>query len=453
MFYDTIVAPCTPYGRSGVGILKISGIHSKRVAYKVLGKIPIPRYAYYSKFIDNLGAVIDSGIALWFPKPNSCTGEDVLELHCHGNPTILDLLIKTILSIHGIRLANPGEFSERSFLNNKIDLIQAESIMDLIHANSEAAVKSSLRSLQGFFSKEINSLILQVNKIRVLVEASINFPEDDTRILDHKITQDINNIFLKLIDINKISNSGFLLQEGVKVSLVGKPNSGKSSIFNALLLDNAAIVTDIEGTTRDILNESFQIDGITFHISDTAGLRSTDNIIEILGIKKTIEQIKLSDHILLVIDDTSEKFKKKKYISDFIKKFILNQRITILFNKSDLSKKKSYIKKSNFGYSCIYLSAKTGSGIEILKNHLKKQALGKNVIPGEIFLARRRHIDILSRVQKKIKNIKKIWMIERNVELLAEDLKSIQNILGEITGKVTSNQILNSIFSTFCIGK
>lgn len=448
MYHDTIVAQLTSYGKSSVGILRISGKYAKDVAYKALGQLPFPKFAYYTKFFN-----IDFGIAIWFPKPFSFTGEDILELHCHGNPVILDLLIKEILLIKNIRLANPGEFSERAFLNGKIDLIQAESIMDLINASSEASIKSSLRSLQGDFSKKINILINKIIKLRILLEALINFPEDDINLSEKKIKKELNNIFLDIFNIYKIANTGNIIREGIKVVIVGQPNSGKSSLFNALLLNESAIVTNIKGTTRDLLHENLLIDGILFQLTDTAGLHETNNFIEILGINKTKEQIKLADHIILMIDDTINIIEKNKIISNFVSRFPIDKKITILFNKSDLSRRKSGIIKKYNQLSYISISAKKGFGIKIFKEYLKKETLGLNYHSEETFLSRRRHINILKKSIKYIKKIKKEWMFFNNIECIAEDLKLIQNILGEITGFVTSEKILNSIFSDFCIGK
>ncbi|CAL4041912.1 tRNA modification GTPase MnmE [Buchnera aphidicola (Phyllaphis fagi)] len=457
IFDDTIVAQSTPYGRSSVGILKISGTKSKDVAYKILGKIPIKKYVNYLSFLDSSGAIIDKGIALWFPSPHSFTGEDVLELQGHGNPVILDLLIKTITSIDHVRLANPGEFSERAFLNGKIDLIQAESIMDLIHSNSEESIKSSLRSLQGLFSKKIHTLINNILHLRVLIETIINFPEDDITISNNKINTELDIIVNDINMMNKIAYSGNILKEGVKVVIVGEPNSGKSSIFNSLLLNDTSIVTDIEGTTRDLIHECINIGGIIFQITDTAGLRTTKNTIEILGINKTWQQINLSDHILYVIDSShANQLKLYQVFLNLSKKFPSKTRLTILFNKSDILDKKAYLKiDKKTGKSKIFISAKTGDGIEILKDHLKQEAIGLNVnnFFESVFSARRRHVNILQLIRKKIQISQINWKKLKNFELLADDLRLVQNYFNKITGSVTSDEVLDSIFSNFCIGK
>ncbi|CAL4317636.1 tRNA uridine-5-carboxymethylaminomethyl(34) synthesis GTPase MnmE [Buchnera aphidicola] len=453
-FYDTIVAQATPYGRSGIGILRISGLQAKYVAYKILKKIPPARYAYYTPFLDISGLVIDEGIAVWYPKPFSFTGEDILELQGHGNPVILDLLIKNILCIKNVRVANPGEFTQRAFLNGKLDLIQSESIIKLIHADSELSIKAALRSLQGFFSKKINDLIKKIVEMRMLVEANINFPEENVDINIHRFAKKLKMIFLNTKEITKTGKLGNKIHEGMKVVIIGPSNSGKSSLYNALLLNNSAIVTDIQGTTRDVLHDDIYIDGITFQITDTAGFRPTNNIIEKIGISKTWEQIELSDHILFVVDNTLPKHTKREILLQFLNQVSYKKNITILFNKCDISQKKSKVMRFLKKYIGIRISAKTGEGINILKMRLKKQSLNSITCNSEtVFLARRRHLKILELVIQKILHTQNTWKMDKNIEILAENLKNIQNMLNEITGLVTSDTILNSIFSNFCIGK
>ncbi|QCI27028.1 tRNA uridine-5-carboxymethylaminomethyl(34) synthesis GTPase MnmE [Buchnera aphidicola] len=451
---DTIIAQSTPYGRSGVGILRISGSKVQYIANKVLGTLPSPRYAYYSSFLDSIGDVIDQGLAIWFPKPNSFTGEDVLELHGHGNPVILDLLIKSILSFGNIRIARPGEFSERAFLNGKLDLIQAESIIKLINANSEFSIKSSLKSLQGVFSKKINNLINNIINVRMLIETILNFPDEDYNINFYKIKKKIEYIFNDIKKINIIAKSNHTFRERFKFVIVGPTNVGKSSIFNLLSLNDSAIVTNISGTTRDVLNEFINIKGITIQITDTAGFRLTNNIIEKIGINKSWEQIKISDHIFFVLDDTFSLFKKKKIIVKFLKKITHKDKVTFIINKCDLSNRTPQIKKYYNNHTYIIISAKKKYGFKLLKKYLKKLIFQSNHDSIEtIFLVRRRHLNILRLIKKQIKYAKINCFILKNIELLAEDLKIIQNMLNEITGSVTSNDILNSIFKNFCIGK
>ncbi|WP_367678525.1 tRNA uridine-5-carboxymethylaminomethyl(34) synthesis GTPase MnmE [Buchnera aphidicola] len=451
---DTIIAQATPYGRSGIGVLRISGTKSEYVSKKILSKVPVARYACYTDFLSFSGEVIDHGIALWFPKPFSFTGEDVLELHTHGNPVILDLIIKNILLIQNVRIARPGEFSERAFLNGKIDLIQAESIIKLINADSELHVKSALRSLNGFFSKQIKDIIFQVTCIRIEVEASLNFPEDDINFSNHDIDSKLDKIFLIVKNILCSAKLGSIIHERPKVVIVGPTNVGKSSIFNALTLNDTAIVTEIPGTTRDILNEYININGMIFQITDTAGFRETKNIIEKIGINKTLEQINSAQHIFFVLDSTFSLYKKKFLISNFLKIINTNTKFTIIINKIDQTKEEPRIKKYRGGNTYIFISAKTGFGIEILKNHLYFYFTGNDNCNSEtVFLSRRRHLNILNHVKLCILDIIKNWSQENNVEFLAEGLKNVQNLLNGITGAVTSKEILNSIFQEFCIGK
>lgn len=451
---DTIVAPSTAPGRSGIGIIRVSGKQSKYVAKKILGTLPKPRYAHYSLFSDFSGNIIDEGIALWFPAPNSFTGEDLLELQGHGNPVILDLLINTILSIKDVRIARPGEFSERAFTNGKIDLVQAESIIKLIHAQNETSVKSALQSLQGLFSKNINNLIKKIIHIRVIIESVLNFPEEDIETNFENINKKIQGIISSLQNIYKVANTSKIMAQGTKVVIVGASNAGKSSIFNALILDDFAIVTDIQGTTRDVLHDFINIKGVSFQITDTAGLRSTDDVIEKIGINKTLHQIQISDHILLVIDNTLPYKKKIRSIIKYINLFPKNIKLTVLLNKTDLYDKIDDITGSVKDANVIAVSAKSYDGIDDLKQHLyTSMMISVDYHSETMFLARKRHLNILNKATVLINKINDNWKIFKNIEFLSEDFKNMQNLLNEITGCVTSQDILNSIFSQFCIGK
>lgn len=303
---DTIVAQATPPGRGGVGILRVSGPKAAAVAEIVLGKIPKPRYADYLPFKDENGTTLDQGIALYFPGPNSFTGEDVLELQGHGGPVILDLLLKRILSINGLRIANPGEFSERAFLNDKLDLAQAEAIADLIDASSEQAARSAMNSLQGVFSGQVHQLVEALTHLRIYVEAAIDFPDEEIDFLsDGIIEAKLNEVIAELNTVRSQAHQGSLLREGMKVVIAGRPNAGKSSLLNALAGRDAAIVTDIAGTTRDVLREHIHIDGMPLHIIDTAGLRESTDKVERIGIERAWQEIEQADRVLFMVDGTT----------------------------------------------------------------------------------------------------------------------------------------------------
>ncbi|XBC39761.1 MAG: tRNA uridine-5-carboxymethylaminomethyl(34) synthesis GTPase MnmE [Buchnera aphidicola (Chaetogeoica yunlongensis)] len=459
IFNDTIVSRITPEGRSSVGIIRISGKLVYKVILIVLKKNKLPvRKACYLSFFDIFGKIIDQGISLWFPKPYSFTGEDVLELQGHGNPVIIDLIISTILSISGIRLANPGEFSERAFLNGKIDLVQAESVSDLINATSEQAVRASLRSLQGMFSVYINDLVKKFVNLRTKIETQINFSEEDINFNyeKNKIDYEINKIINNIKDIQNIAVKGNVIREGIRVVISGDPNSGKSSLLNALSFNDRAIVTHVPGTTRDVIYENIIINGILFILIDTAGLRSTKDFVEKIGIERAWKEIYSAEHILFVIDGSLSDFDQCKSYNTFINSVSNISHITIVFSKLDLNEFKSISSIKNSKYKILSVSSKTGLGIEELRQHLyvSTKKLNDTVDSSEgVILARRRHLNILFLILDKMIEGKKTWIEMCNFELLAEDLRLCQNYLGEITGKNTSDQLLSDIFSKFCIGK
>jgi tRNA modification GTPase len=397
--------------------------------------------------------MLDKGIALWFAKPHSYTGEDVLELQGHGSPVILDLLLKNIISVTGVRLAKPGEFSERAFLNGKIDLTQAESIVDLINATSERMVRLSLQSLQGLFSSHIRKLMQNITQIRVDLEAKINFPEEETTIFfEQSLDEKLKNIAVSIHEILNLANQGSILREGVKVVIAGLANAGKSSLFNALSCTDTAIVTNRQGTTRDVLREYIHIDGIRFELVDTAGLRKTSNEIEKIGIKRAYKEIESAEHVLLVIDSTLDESIQHKIYSNFFNSVINKCYITIILNKSDLIHQKTSIKSIN-GLTFISLSVRTGDGIELLRQYLKEKSIGSCENTEGVFLARRRHLNALNAALKIMSKGQNDWLVSRNFELLAEDLRITQDFLGEILGTITTDRLLNHIFSEFCIGK
>lgn len=453
MLNDTIVAQATAPGRGGVGIIRVSGKLATQVAEKILGKLPAPRYADYCTFNGSQGEIIDQGIALYFKGPNSFTGEDVLELQGHGGPVILDMLLSEILSINGIRMANPGEFSERAFLNDKIDLTQAEAIADLIDSTSEQAARSAMHSLQGQFSNKINELVEQVIHLRMYVEAAIDFPEEEIDFLsDGKVAADLQAIIERLNDVLEEANQGAIIREGMKVVIAGRPNAGKSSLLNALAGKEAAIVTDIAGTTRDVLREHIHIDGMPLHIIDTAGLRDNADVVEQIGIERAWNEIEQADIILFMVDaTTTEETEPEQIWPEFVHKLPKDVNLTVIRNKADLSGDKIGQYEENH-HPVISLTAKSGEGVDLLRDHLK-QAMGYKGTTEGGFMARRRHINALNEALESLVVGQEQLAMHAAGELLAEDLRQAQQALNEITGEFTSDDLLGKIFSSFCIGK
>lgn len=450
---DTIVAQATPPGRGGVGILRVSGRQAKEVAMALLGKLPKPRYADYLPFKDTDGSVLDQGIALYFPGPNSFTGEDVLELQGHGGPVILDLLLKRILQMPEVRIARPGEFSERAFLNDKLDLAQAEAIADLIDASSEQAARSAVNSLQGAFSNRVNQLVEALTHLRIFVEAAIDFPDEEIDFLsDGKIEAQLNGVMGELQAVRAEARQGSLLREGMKVVIAGRPNAGKSSLLNALAGREAAIVTDIAGTTRDVLREHIHIDGMPLHIIDTAGLREASDEVERIGIERAWNEIEQADRVLFMVDGTTtDAIEPASIWPEFMARLQKTLPITVVRNKADMTGEALGLSEVN-GYSLIRLSARTGEGIDVLRDHLK-QSMGftSNMEGG--FLARRRHLQALETAAEHLEQGKEQLVSAYAGELLAEELRLAQQALSEITGEFTSDDLLGRIFSSFCIGK
>ncbi len=450
---ETIVAQATAPGRGGIGILRVSGPKAVEVAHAVLGKCPKPRMADYLPFKDSDGNVLDQGIALYFKAPHSFTGEDVLELQGHGGQVVLDLLLKRILQLEGLRLARPGEFSEQAFLNDKLDLAQAEAIADLIDASSEQAARSALKSLQGQFSNKVNQLVDSVIYLRTYVEAAIDFPDEEIDFLaDGKIEAHLNDIITQLDHVRSEAKQGSILREGMKVVIAGRPNAGKSSLLNALAGREAAIVTDIAGTTRDVLREHIHIDGMPLHIIDTAGLREATDEVERIGIVRAWSEIEQADRILLMLDSTeADNQDLEKVRSEFLTKLPSNIPVTIVRNKADLSGENEGIVEQN-GYTVITLSAKTQQGAALLREHLK-QSMGYQTNMEGGFLARRRHLEALEQAATHLQQGHVQLTQFYAGELLAEELRRVQNHLSEITGQFTSDDLLGNIFSSFCIGK
>ncbi len=450
---DTIVARATPPGRGGVGILRISGARAAEVAQQVLDKLPKARYADYLPFKDADGSVLDQGIALWFPGPNSFTGEDVLELQGHGGPVILDLLLKRIVALSGVRIAQPGEFSERAFLNDKLDLAQAEAIADVINASSEQAARSAVNSLQGAFSLRINQLVEALTHLRIYVEAAIDFPDEEIDFLsDGKLEAQLDEVINDLDGVRAEARQGSLLREGMKVVIAGRPNAGKSSLLNVLAGREAAIVTDIAGTTRDVLREHIHIDGMPLHIIDTAGLREASDEVERIGIERAWQEIEQADRVLFMVDGTTTNATEAAQIwPDFVSRLPAALPITVVRNKADVTGETLGLTEVN-SHSLIRLSARTGEGVDVLRDHLK-QSMGFSGNMEGGFLARRRHLQALELAATHLQQGKAQLLGACAGELLAEELRLAQQALSEITGEFTSDDLLGRIFSSFCIGK
>ena len=454
---DTIAALATAPGRAGVGIIRISGPATKAVAQAILRKLPKPRYADYLPFYDANSQVLDQGIALFFPGPNSFTGEDVLELQGHGGPVLLDMLLKQVLAMSNVRIARPGEFSERAFLNDKLDLTQAEAIADLIDASSEQAARSAMQSLQGEFSRRIHELVEKVIYLRMYVEAAIDFPDEEIDFLsDGKVAADLAQIIDYLATVKKQAAQGSILREGMKVVIAGRPNAGKSSLLNALAGREAAIVTDIAGTTRDVLREHIHIDGMPLHIIDTAGLRDATDQVEQIGIARAWQEIEQADRVLFMVDSTTTNATDPHDIwPDFIDRLPASLGVTVIRNKADLTGEPmtADLASENSSKAPVYrISAKTGDGIDALREHLK-QCIGFDASTEGSFLARRRHLDALDRAAEHLSIGQEQLHSFIAGEILAEELRLTQQHLNEITGEFSSDDLLGRIFSSFCIGK
>lgn len=435
----TIAAIATPNGYGGVGIVRLSGPQVKDIAAQLFSQTLKPRYALYTSFLDQDQKTIDTGLALYFPGPHSFTGEDVLELQAHGGPVILGLLLKRVIAL-GAHYAKPGEFSERAFLNDKIDLVQAEAIADLIAASSEQAAIAAQRSLQGQFSEKINQLNEKIIYLRMYVEAALDFPDEEIDFLtDGHISAQIEIILNTCAEILNQAQQGVILQQGIHVVLAGEPNAGKSSLLNALAKRDTAIVTDIPGTTRDILREKISLDGVPLHIADTAGLRPTLDIIEQEGIKRAKQEIEKADLVLWVADSSKEQ--DFSWLAEIPK-----EKLITVYNKIDLSP--AIARNEN----AVYLSAKTGAGFDELKKKIFEKMGIKNLEHDQIS-ARLRHLEILKRTQNLLKQGSEVLTQMQAGELLAEQLRLAHELLGEITGKFTADDLLGEIFSTFCIGK
>ena len=444
---DTIAAIATPPGRGGVGIVRVSGPAVRNIARLLLGRLPVPRCARVATFTDTTGAPLDAGLVLFFPAPHSFTGEDVLELHGHGGPVVLSLLLRRVCEL-GARRARPGEFSERAFLNDKLDLAQAEAIADLINSASEQSARAALRSLRGEFSTRVHALAEALIKLRTYVEAAMDFPDEELDLLgDGKIAERLNVIRAQFEALQQAAAQGSLLREGLTAVIAGRPNAGKSSLLNRLAGHEVAIVTEIPGTTRDLLREHVDLDGLPLHVLDTAGLRDSRDAVEQEGVRRAWEAIRSADRVLLIVDDTlGVTAEDRRILSQLPDKL----PVSIVYNKIDLSGRAPRCSEAKQPAE-IALSAKSGAGLDLLREHLKR-AVGFQAIGEDSFLARRRHLEALARAHSHLE-LARQRLREHAGELLAEDLRLAQRALGEITGEFTSDDLLSSIFSSFCIGK
>ncbi|MEW5754861.1 MAG: tRNA uridine-5-carboxymethylaminomethyl(34) synthesis GTPase MnmE [Pseudomonadota bacterium] len=446
---DTIAAVATPPGRGGVGIVRISGPRVPEIAARMLGKPLPPRHAEYLPFLDRHGAVIDHGIALRFVAPHSFTGEDVLELQGHGGPVVMDMLLTETLAL-GARLARPGEFSERAFLNGKLDLAQAEAIADLIDSASQQAARSALRSLQGEFSRRVHALVDTLVELRMYVESAIDFPEEEIDFLSEgHVLERLESIESALEQVLTSAQQGQRLREGMTLVIAGQPNAGKSTLLNALTGRESAIVTDIPGTTRDVLREQILIDGLPVHVVDTAGLRESADVVEQIGIRRAWEEIARADRLLLLVDDACGVTPEDEAILARLP--APRPPLTLVRNKIDESGRAPGIEAGPWGPE-LRLSAREGQGIDLLRAHLK-ECVGYQSGGEGGFMARRRHVDALERARQHLAHGHEQLARHRAGELLAEDLRLAQEALAEITGEFTNEDLLGRIFTNFCIGK
>jgi tRNA modification GTPase len=450
---ETIAAVATAQGRGGVGIVRVSGPLASTLAQAICQRELKPRYAHYGPFFADAEQVLDEGLALYFPGPHSFTGEDVLELQGHGGPVVLDLLLRRCVQL-GARLARPGEFSERAFLNDKLDLAQAEAIADLIEASSEQAARNALRSLQGEFSRRVHGLTERLISLRIYVEAAIDFPEEEIDFLaDGHVLNLLDGVRTDLSGVVREAGQGALLRDGMTVVIAGRPNAGKSSLLNALAGREAAIVTEIAGTTRDVLREHIHIDGMPLHVVDTAGLRNTEDQVERIGVERALKAIGEADRILLVVDATAPEADDPFALwPEFLDQRPDPAKVTLIRNKADLSGESVVLEVCNDGHVTISLSAKSAEGLDLLREHLKA-CMGYEQTSESSFSARRRHIEALQQASTHLEHGYAQLTLAGAGELLAEDLRMAQQALGEITGAFSSDDLLGRIFSSFCIGK
>jgi tRNA modification GTPase len=446
---DTIVAAATPPGRGGIGIVRVSGPKVPEIAAVILGELPPPRRAMFARFLDSHQDTIDAGLALFFPAPHSYTGEHVLELQGHGGTLVIELLVTRVIEI-GARRAQPGEFTQRAFLNDKLDLAQAEAIADLIDAGSHAAARAAMRSLQGEFSAMIRGLTDAVIDLRAYVEAAIDFPEEEVDFLaDEQLVDRFQSIRDYFDGVEQSARQGRLLREGMTVVIAGRPNAGKSSLLNRLAGYEAAIVTPIPGTTRDVVRERIDIDGMPLHVLDTAGLRQGGDLVEEEGIRRAKVEMTRADRVLFVIDASEDP--SAGAFRDEYDRMPSDVPVTLVFNKCDLATGIP-VADTLAGPPRITVSATTGKGIDALRAHLKL-CMGYQTLDSGTVSARQRHLESLARARRNIDEAYRQLQERRAGELVAEELRGAQQALNEITGEFTSDDLLGRIFSSFCIGK
>jgi tRNA modification GTPase len=438
---DTIAAIATPPGRGGIGVVRVSGKNLARFIDAITGKRLPAREACLRSFRGEAGEALDQGIALYYPAPRSYTGEDVLELQGHGGPAVLQLILERCLEL-GARLAEPGEFTRRAYLNDQIDLAQAESVADLIDAATSEAARSALRSLQGEFSREVQNLVRRLVDLRTLVEATLDFPEEEIDFLrEADALGQLQAVQAQLDTVLKSAVQGRILRDGIAIALIGQPNVGKSSLLNRLAGEEVAIVTEVPGTTRDSIRQLINIDGVPVHVIDTAGLRETADAVELIGIARTWETVRVADTVILVIDSTIGLSAGDRRILEMLPADIGQIRV---HNKIDLIDMAPHANGAE-----IWLSAKTGEGLQLLRHRLLQVAGWES--PGEgVFLARARHLAALREAGEHLGQATGCW---RQLELMAEELRLAQAALHSITGEFTADDLLGEIFSRFCLGK
>jgi tRNA modification GTPase len=442
---ETIAAIASAAGAAGVGVLRVSGPAVPAIARELLGRDPQSRHAHFAAFHERDGELIDRGLLLYFPGPASYTGEHVLELQGHGSPVLLDALLRRVCAM-GARLARPGEFTERAFLNGKLDLAQAEAVADLIAARSQAGARAALRSMEGVFSHKVDALQQALIALRVHIEAAIDFPEEEIDFLaDPAIMRQLDTLREKLAELFREAQRGVRLNDGLRVAIIGRPNAGKSSLLNALAGSDRAIVTDIAGTTRDVLREQLSLDGIALELADTAGLRETNDPVEREGVRRAHGELARAD-VALLVTDAQHAQHDLALLADLPRSV---ERL-VLINKIDLEQASERYETRD-GSIWVWASAKTGAGLDALREHLKQLA-GAGSGEGA-FSARRRHVLALEQVSGHLDNAHATLITTRAGELAAEELRQAQHALGEITGTYTSDDLLGAIFSSFCIGK